>query len=138
MTAPKYPQKTMKNRRISPRKTTESIRVGYLTSLEDFAKIARKGAIVEASSTGLLMEVKREDIIPASLRKNLDLNILIGENVFVRIEDMNLEISGTIARTQLSGKKGFLIALDYSEDAPEYWRECLADLLPRPGEIDPD
>lgn len=138
MTAPKYPAKTMKNKRISPRKATETIRVGYLTSLEDFAKIARKGAIVEASATGLLMEIKREDIIPPALRKNLDLNALIGESVFVRIEDMNLEISGKIARTQLSGKKGFLIALDYSEDSPEYWRECLADLLPRPGELEPD
>lgn len=138
MAAPKYTQKASKNKRVSPRKTTENIKVGFVTSLDDFAKIAKKGAIVEASATGLLMEVKREDLIPPALRKTLNLDVLIGDRVFLRLEDMNLEISGTIARTQLSGKKGFLIALDYSEDSPEYWRECLTDLLPRPGELEPD
>jgi hypothetical protein len=36
----------------------------------------------------------------------------------------------------LLGKKGFYVAIDYSEEAPEYWRECLMDLLPNPGELD--
>jgi glycine cleavage system aminomethyltransferase T len=49
---------------------------------------------------------------------------------------MNIEISGRIARTKLLGKQGFEIGIDYAEDAPEYWRECLVDLLPAPGEFD--
>ncbi len=54
----------------------------------------------------------------------------------MHLEEMNLEVSGVITRTQLLGKKGFYIAVDYSEEAPEYWRECLMDLLPKPGELD--
>lgn len=123
-------------RRMAPRKATTPILVSYLTSLDDFTKIARNCDVVEASSSGLLLHVKREDLIPTALRRNLTLDCLLGDKVFMRLEDMNLEISGTIARTQLLGKAGFLIAVDYSADAPEYWRECLIDLLPTPGEID--
>lgn len=124
------------NRRVAPRKEVSPIHISYITSLDDFAKIAKNCEIVEASSTGLLLLVRREDLIPAALRKNLNLDVLIGDRVFMHLEEMNLEISGVITRTQLLGKKGFHIAIDYSEEAPEYWRECLMDLLPAPGEID--
>lgn len=127
---------TKRNERVSPRKATTPIRVSSVTSLDDFAKIARDCDVVEASASGLLLLIKRDSLIPQMLRKNLSLDCLLGDKVFIRLEDMNLEISGSVARTQLLGKAGFLVAVDYSDDAPEYWRECLADLLPQPGEID--
>lgn len=127
---------SVKNRRVAPRKEVSPIHVSYLTSLDDFAKIAKNCEIIEASSSGLLLLVKREDLIPSALRKNLTLDALIGDRIFMHLEEMNLEISGVITRTQLVCKKGFHIAVDYSEDAPEYWRECLMDLLPQPGELD--
>ena len=125
-----------RKRRISPRKSVEPIRVSHMTSLNDFTKIARNCEIIEASSSGLLLQIDRSQIIPPNLRKNLSIESLKGDKVFIRLEDMNLEISGTIARTQLLGKKGYLLAIDYSDDSPEYWRECLMDLLPQPGEFD--
>lgn len=124
------------NRRVAPRKEVSPIHISYLTSLDDFAKIAKNCEIVEASSTGLLLNVKREDLIPSALRKHLSLDVLIGDRVFMHLEEMNLEISGVITRTKLLGKKGFQIAVDYSDEAPEYWRECLMDLLPQPGELE--
>ncbi len=128
--------KTTPNRRLAPRKEVSPINVSYITALSDFTKIAKNCEIIEASATGLLLLIRREDLLPASLRKNLSLELLLGENIFMHLEDMNLEISGSIARTQLIGKKGFHVAVDYSEDAPEYWRECLMDLLPAPGEFE--
>ncbi|MGE5085947.1 MAG: hypothetical protein ACM3MG_06560 [Bacillota bacterium] len=124
------------NKRVAPRKEVSPIHVSYVTSLDDFAKIAKNCEIVEASATGLLLLIKRDDLIPNALRKNLSLDCLIGDRVFMHLDEMNLEISGVIKRTQLLGKKGFHIAIDYSEEAPEYWRECLMDLLPTPGEFD--
>lgn len=124
------------DRRVAPRKEVSPIHISYLTSLDDFAKIAKNCEIVEASSTGLLLLISREDLIPAALRKNLTLDTLIGNRVFMHLDAMNLEISGVITRTQLMGKKGYQVAVDYSEDAPEYWRECLMDLLPQPGEFE--
>ena len=106
--------------------------------MDDLAKIAKNCEIVEASASGLLLLVRRQDLIPTSLRSNLNLDALVGDRVFMRLEDMNLEVSGKVARTHFLGKKGFHIAIDYTEDAPEYWRECLMDLLPIPGELEED
>jgi len=136
MSRSKTKTKVIPNRRVAPRKEVTPINVAYITSLADFTKIARNCEIVEASATGLLLLIKREDLLPSSLRKTLNLDMLLGENIFMHLEDMNLEISGKIARTQLLGKKGFHVAVDYSADAPEYWRECLMDLLPIPGELE--
>ena len=124
------------NRRVAPRKEVSPIHVSHITSLDDFAKIAKNCEIVEASSSGLLLHVQRDEIIPTALRGPLNLDCLLGDRIFMHLEDLNLEVSGVITRTKLLGKSGFHIAIDYSEDAPEYWRECLMDLLPRPGEID--
>lgn len=136
--APKASKKGYKNTRSAPRKEVEPIKVTYMASLDDLAKLAKNCQIVEASSTGLLLTVLRDDLIPQSLRGNLNLDSLIGNRVYLKLEPMNMEISGEIKRTKFLGKQGFHIAVDYSDDAPEYWRECLMDLLPKPGELDKD
>jgi hypothetical protein len=125
-----------KTKRISPRKQTHPVNVSYITSLDDFTKIAKNCEIIEASASGLLLQVKRNDLLPTNLRGNLTIDCLVGDRIFLRLEDMNIEISGRIARTQFLGKNGFLIAVDYTDDAPEYWRHCLMDLLPVPGELE--
>lgn len=124
------------SRRVAPRKEVSPIQISHITSLDDFAKIAKNCEIVEASSTGLLLHIRRDELIPTALKRHLTIDVLIGDRVFMHLADMNLEISGVITRTQLIGKDGFYVAVDYSEDAPEYWRECLMDLLPRPGELE--
>lgn len=127
---------TPRRERVAYRKEVSPVHISFIASLADFSKLTREAQIVEASATGLLMHVKREDLIAPSLRKNLNIDSLVGERVYFRLEDMNLEISGVVARTQFLGKAGFLVAVDYSDDAPEYWRECLMDLLPNPGELE--
>ncbi|MGZ5280277.1 MAG: hypothetical protein ACXWC9_10060 [Pseudobdellovibrionaceae bacterium] len=124
------------NRRIAPRREITPLEVSSVSSLENLAKIAKGGEIVEASTTGFLLLVTREDLIPAVLRKNLTLESIHGQKVLLHLPQMNIEISGRIARTKFLGKEGFEIGIDYAEDAPEYWRECLVDLLPAPGEFD--
>lgn len=129
-------KKSNLNRRISPRTEIAPLEVSSLSSLENLSKIARYGEIIEASTSGFLLIVKREDLIPSQLRKNLNIDQLVGTMVLIYLPQMNLEISGKIARTRLLGKKGYEIGIDYTSDAPEYWRECLFDLLPKPGELD--
>ncbi len=124
--------------RKSPRKELSPRSISSLASLDDLAKIARGGEVVQVSSSGILLLVKREDLIPLALRRNLNIDALVGGRVIIHLEDLDLEISGKVARTRYIGKKGFEIGIDYSDDAPEYWRECLVDLLPSPGELEED
>ncbi len=128
--------KQMQNRRIAPRREITPLTVSSVSSLENLAKIAKYGEIIEASTTGFLLIVKREDLIPVALRKNLTLESLHENKILLHLPQMNIEIAGKIKRTKLLGKQGFEIGVDYTEDSPEYWRECLLDLLPAPGEFE--
>jgi len=124
------------NRRTAARREITPLAVSSMSSLESLVKIARHAEIIEASTSGFLLIVKREDLVPASLRRNLSLERIHGTKVLLHLPQMNLEISGRISRSRLLGKRGFEIGIDYTEDSPEYWRECLLDLLPAPGEFD--
>ena len=74
--------------------------------------------------------------IPEDLKNNLTLDRIIGESVVMFLPQMNLDLDGTIRRAHHKGKGVFEIAVDFSEGVPEYWRECLIDLLPSPGEME--
>ena len=122
-------------RRTATRKRVCPLTISHFSVVESMVKIAKKGFVVNASAKGFLVHIKREDLIPKVLKSNLNLEVLLGNGVIVKIEEMNLELFGRISRTKLLGKEGFELAIDYSEEAPLYWRECLMDLLPTPDEF---
>ncbi len=123
-------------RRVTHRKEVYPLKISSMSVMDSMAKLVRNGTIVNASAHGMLLHIRREDLIPRSLKNSLTLDSLMGDLVIIRIEEMNLELSGKISRTKLLGKKGFELALDYTNDAPQYWRDCLMDLLPTPQEFD--
>jgi len=127
----------MKNeRRLADRKNVDSVQFNDLTSITNYAVIAREGRIINASTTGFLIEIDRRDLVPQELRDNLSLESMLGQQVALYLPQMNLDLDGTITRAHHKGKGIFVIAIDFSFDVPEYWRACLIDLLPSPGEID--
>ncbi len=118
-------------RRIAPREAVDPIQIRGFTSLDHMTLLSRSGAIVEASTTGFLLQLERKEIVPKQFQKELSLDVLLGDKVILMIDAMNLEIGGKIARTKRLTKDLFEIAIDYSDDAPEYWREILVEMLPR-------
>jgi hypothetical protein len=122
-------------RRIAARKTVDLIHVNELTSLSSYSVIAREGLIVDASQSGFLLSVERSALIPKEYKENLTLANLVGHQVVMYLPQMNLDLDGTITRADHVGKGRFEIAITFSPEVPEYWRGCLVDLLPAPGEI---
>ncbi|MCC2679494.1 MAG: hypothetical protein K0R29_2070 [Pseudobdellovibrio sp.] len=116
--------------RQAPRKDLVKLTISSLSSQESLQKLAKAGQIIEASASGILIKIKRSDFVSKELKSNLNIDQLLGKSVYFKIHEMNLEIGGVVARTKFLGKDGFMIAIDYTVDAPEYWRECLMDLLP--------
>lgn len=125
-------------RRFADRKTVEAIHVVELTSLSSYGVIAKEGVITDASETGFLMLVERKSLVPKEYRDSLSLHNLVGHQVVMYLPQMNLDLDGTVTRAHHRGKGIFEIAVSFSPDTPIYWRECLVDLLPEPGEIDED
>ena len=115
------------------RESLEPLPIRGLTSIDHMTLLARKGFLVEASTTGFLLEIERRDLAPKSFRDSLSLKELEGDKVYLMIDAMNLEVGGVITRTHRLNKDRWQIAVDFREDAPEYWRECLLELLPKPG-----
>ena len=125
-------------KRAAHRRDVTPIKVSYISDLENLSKIAKDGHILDASIKGFRIQLKRENLVPKMLRQSLNIDCLLNTPVLIYLPQLDLEITGHIARTRLLGKEGFEIAIDYSKGAPEYWRECLVDLLPAPGEFETD
>jgi hypothetical protein len=123
-------------RRIAERKEVASIEVAELTALAQYKVLARYGRIIDASTSGILMHISRKDLIPKELRENLSLTELLGQHVVMFLPQMNLDLDGRITRADHIGKGVFEIGIQFSEEVPLYWRECLIDLLPAPGELE--
>jgi hypothetical protein len=118
-------------RRGAPREKLDPIPIRALTSIDHRTMLSRTGAIVDASKTGFLLHINRKDLLPKEFRESLSISELEGDRVILNIEPMNLEIGGVIARTKRLNKDVYEICVDFSDDAPEYWREALLDMLPR-------
>lgn len=123
-------------RRIVHRKQLSTIVVQEITLLSTYATIVKGGKIVDASPRGFLVMISRKDLVPKNLRNNLDLSELIGKRVAMHLPQMGLDLDGIVKRTRHRGHGQFEVGIKFSDDVPEYWRECLVDLLPSPGEFD--
>ncbi len=122
-------------RRVAGRKAVEGILISDLTAITNYAVIAKAGRIVNASTSGFLLEIERKDLVPKSLRENLNLESLLGQHVALYLPQMNLDLDGSVTRATHMGKGRFVVGVDFSYEVPEYWRACLVDLLPMPGEM---
>jgi hypothetical protein len=119
------------DRRVAPREKFQPIQVRGLTSLDHKTQVARNAYIMDASVTGFLLHIDRKDLVPKEYRDALALTALEGDRVILMIDPLNLEIAGKIARTRRLNKDMYEICVDFSSDAPEYWRAALIDMLPR-------
>jgi hypothetical protein len=103
-----------------------------LADLSIFAKypsFCKKAELLDISTNGMLISVHRKDLC-AKLKKAFELSDIEGRYMSLKIDSMNLDMDALVVRTKSLDKDHFEIALDYSESAPEYWREILFDMLP--------
>jgi hypothetical protein len=121
--------------RVAPRQDLDRIEIKGFTSLDHMTLLSRTGHIVNASSSGFLVHLDRKDLVPKQFRDQLSIEALEGDQILLTIPVMDLEISGKITRTRRVTKETYEIAIDYTDDSPEYWRELLLDMLPKPGEL---
>lgn len=113
------------------RETIQPLAIRGLTSIDHLTQLARTGWLIEASTTGFLLQIPRKELIPKKFRDSLSLSELEGDKVYLLIDAMNLEVGGVVRRTERISKDMWHIGVDFRDDAPDYWRECLMDLLPK-------
>ena len=116
------------------RKVLTPIHVTDIHAADRCVCLAHHGTIVNASATGLLIHVSPQNLHPEMLQHDLPLESVEGDYVTMKIVEMELEIDGTIMRARRVEQGLCELAVDFSDNAPAYWRECLAELLPGLGE----
>ncbi|MCJ8275314.1 MAG: hypothetical protein HRT44_00460 [Bdellovibrionales bacterium] len=126
---------SLPEKRYFDRQELDPLDIQGLISISDLTPIADGGYLVEASVSGFRLEIHRDELCDPVLREHLTLEEVEGCQVSIFIPAMDLDVTGIITRTKYKGDGVFEIGIDYTSDAPEYWRECLCDLLPKPGEL---
>tara|TARA_B100001248_G_scaffold262204_1_gene256706 strand:+ start:4706 stop:5143 length:438 start_codon:yes stop_codon:yes gene_type:complete len=119
--------------RTALRKYTEHLEVSSLHFVGEYGDFAAKAEMVQMSSTGMLLRIERKDM-DKKFKRKFDLSDIVGEQLYLCIDAMDLEVDGVVTRIHSPAKNVFDIAIDYSAGAPEYWRECLVDMIPTEGE----
>lgn len=117
------------------RKLLDPIHVTDIQVIDRFMTLARYGTVLNASATGLLIEVQRNDLSPEFQHNELTLDAVQGDDVMMKVVEMSLGIDGKIVRTHETAQGNYEIAIDFAANAPAYWRECFAELLPQRGEL---
>jgi recombinational DNA repair ATPase RecF len=125
-----------RNTRKSARKSVHPLELSRIVLGQSQIQLATGGTLVEISETGFKILLDRKELKPAKFRGQLDLSDLIQEMIWIHLDDLDLILEGTITRTRFLGKGVFEVGVDYSDTAPDYWRECLVDLLPQPNELE--
>ena len=122
--------------RVALRKTVEGITVSNVAILKpSYCSLTKKAVLVNASSHDFLILIQRKDLIPKYLRNNLTLHNIKDHLIILTIEQMDLTISGYVTRTTMVGHGNFEVAIDYSQDESDYFRECLFNMLPNKNEF---
>jgi hypothetical protein len=112
------------------RKLLAPIHVSDIQAADRGVCLARYGTIVNASATGLLIHVDPQHLNPEILQHHLPWESVEGDYVTMKIVEMELEMDGMVMRARHLDQRLCELAIDFSDNAPAYWRECLAELLP--------
>lgn len=126
----------LKSPRKSARKKTHPIELSKVVLGINQVRFASGGNLIEVSSSGFKITLNRNELSIQKYRNQLNLDDLVGEEIWIHLNDLDLVIDGTVTRTRFLGKGLFEVGIDYSYTAPDYWRDSLVDLLPNPHEFD--
>ena len=117
------------------RKPVDYVHINDLISLDNYTLIASQGYIVDASTSSFKLIVARQDLASHELRGNLHIDSILGQEVVLHLPQMNLDLDGRIEKTRYCGRGNFELVIHFLPHTPDYWKDCLIDLLPGPGEI---
>jgi hypothetical protein len=121
-------------KRAYNRKLLDPIHVTDMQIADRSMILARGGTVLNASATGLLIEIQPHDLGPEFQNQALTFDAIRGEEITMKVAEMSLEIEGSFVRSHQTAQGSYEIAIDFAANAPAYWRESFAELLPQQGE----
>ncbi|MDE0119532.1 MAG: hypothetical protein OXM55_05940 [Bdellovibrionales bacterium] len=111
---------------------TQQIKACSITFSNEENIIAKRAIISEVTTSGFKLILNYRNLVPDSLKFQLHLNTLWYKNIRIYIPDMEMDWEGKVVGTQHLGKGCFEVNIEFFQEVPNYWRECLFELWPKP------
>jgi len=93
--------------------------------------IIKKAIVSQLNTTNFSLIFNVYDLLLPSLKYQLHLHSLWYKNIHTYIPDMEMDLEGKVIGTRHLGKGSFEINIEFFQEVPKYWRECLMDLWPK-------
>ena len=113
------------------KKKIKGVKAASITLSNEENLIVKKALISQVSPAGFNLIFNYRDLVPESLKFQLHLHSLWYKNIHMYIPDMEMEMEGTVIGTRHLGTGNFEINIEFFQEVPKYWRECLFDLWPK-------
>ena len=114
-------------------KEIQKVKACSITFYNEENIIVKKAIISEVTTSGFKLILNYRNLVPDSLKFQLHLSKLWYKNIRVYIPDMEMDWEGKVIGTQHLGKGRFEVNIEFFQEVPHYWRECLFDLWPKPN-----
>ena len=109
----------------------QGVKAASITLSNEDNLIVKKAVVSEVSPHGFNLTFHYRDLVPKSLKFQLHLHSLWYKNIHMYIPDMEIDLEGKVIGTRHIGKGNFEVNVEFSQEIPQYWCECLFDLWPK-------
>ena len=109
----------------------KGIKASSITLSHEENLIVKKAFISHLNSEGFSLVFNYRDLVLPSLKFQLHLHSLWYKDIHIYIPDMDMDLEGRVTGTRHLGKGCFEVNIEFFQEVPKYWRECLFELWPK-------
>ena len=106
----------------------ETIKVSQFSLLKTSDVIAQQAFLFQVSPKGFYLRLNRKDL-QKKLKSHLSLGSIRNRDVTMHLPQLNFGLDGKIAHTQHIGNGIFELFIQFFDNVPSYWSDCLMDML---------
>ncbi len=110
---------------------TTGVKATSIALSQEESLIVKKAFVSEVSPKGFNLTFNYQDMVMDSLKFQWDLHTLWHKNIDIYIPDMEMDIEGKVIGAKHLGQGNFEVNMEFSQESPVYWRECLFELWPK-------
>lgn len=106
----------------------ETIKVSQFSLIKTSDIIAQQAFLFQVSPKGFYLRLDRKDL-PKKLKSNLTLHSICNRDVTMHLPQLDFGLDGTITHTRHIGRGVFELFIQFFDNVPNYWSDCLLDML---------
>ena len=119
------------NSQSSPERKTQVkalLKASSISFLGEENIFLKKALISKLNSRGFNLIFHHRDLVPSALKFRPALHSFWDKSIHTYIPNMEMDLEGRVTGTRRLEKGNFEVNIEFSQETPSYWRECLFEL----------